>query len=151
MTDEVTIQGVMRGGEMKLLQRDYMVSIVRQWPDGAPFALTATLERPKVSDLQRGYWFAVVVPLVAEFTGDDEDSTHEDLKALFFPKITKVWRNKKTGKRRRRTKRLSIMDFNTKQMTELIDRTRQWAMDFCEGLDIPAPDPQWRVRRGKAA
>lgn len=147
MLDEVTLSARARAGEVVITQRDYLREVVRGWPDDCPLSVTIRRVRPKTSDLQRGYWFAVVIPMVAEFTGDDEDSVHDDLMTHYGEKLTKRWINRKTGKRRQRTRRVSIMDLNTKQATDLIDRVRR---DFgLQGLEIPEPDPAWRAKRRK--
>jgi len=144
VNDELICPASIKGGQLYLTHRRYFDDRIRTWPD-CQATVILRRDRAKTSDLQRAYWFAVVVPMVAEETGDDEDSVHEDLKRLFVPKATKTWRNRKTGKRRQRTERPSIMALTTKQMTELIDRTRQWAGEFLQ-LEIPPPDHRWRER-----
>jgi hypothetical protein len=148
MSDTVTVYGRITDGQMALSHRQRLLEVTRAWPEGTEFEVRVRRHRARISDLQRAYWWAVIVPMVAEQTGDDEDSTHEDLKRVFkhcFPSVRKVWRNKKTGKRRQLTRRLSLTDLNTKQMTELIDSARKWAGEFL-GVEIPPPDPAWRER-----
>jgi hypothetical protein len=137
-------------------QQAYMADCARQMPDG-PFIAEFRRERKGITALQRGYWFAVVVPLVSEYTGDDRDSTHEDLKRLLFPRlglplsVTKRWKNKKTGRRRQRTREMSINDLNSKRMADLIDLVRKWAAEELPGgLHIPEPDKAWRQKREAA-
>jgi hypothetical protein len=94
---------------------------------------------------------AVIVAMVAEYTGDDRESTREDLKRELWkladlPK-TKRWKSKRTGKWRSR--RLSIRDLSTSQMTRLIDVARKWAGEKLS-LEIPGPDPGWRSPRRAA-
>jgi hypothetical protein len=149
VADEIVVPVRVEGGQLKLSQRTYFLEQVKAWPD-CDGTLILRHERPRLSDLQRGYWFAVVVPMIAEETGDDEDGVHDDLLRELGPKVLpKRWRNKKTGKRRQLTRRPSIMSLNTAQMTDLIDRTRQWAGEFLN-LEIPAPDPAWRTRKRPA-
>lgn len=147
--DHVEVAGrIIDGGEIRMMNREYFVGVTSRWPVGTDITITATRKRPKISDLQRAYWFAVPVPILAEWTGDDEDSVHHDLMVKYGPKVTKAWRNKKTGRRRQRTRRVSIMDLNTKQMTDLIDTVRR---DFGnEGVVIPEPDPLWKRRKAEA-
>ena len=106
------------------------------------------LKAQSISDLQRAYWWAVIVAHVAEYTGDDRHSTHEDLKRELWKLAdlprSQRWKSKKTG--RWRSRRLSIRDLSTKQMTALIDVARKWAGEKLS-LDIPAPDPAWRSPR----
>jgi hypothetical protein len=126
-----------------------MLAAVAQWPEGTVFTVTVSRIRARVSDLQRAYWFAVVVPRVAAYTGDDEDAVHDDLMRVFGPKVTKRWKNAKTGRRKQRVVRPSLMSLSTREMTELIDRVRR---DFGDqGVEIPEPDPAWRAKRRKAA
>lgn len=153
MADHFTIFGDKRGEELLLSDAMLMAQAqgLRDMPDG-PVAVEFRRGRKGVSALQRGYWFAVVVKRIAEHTGDDTDSTHEDVKRELFQKlglpfsITKRWRSKKTGRRRQRTKQLSITDLNTKQMTDLIDLARKWAAEF-HRLEIEPPDPKWKEKR----
>lgn len=157
MADHFTIFGDKRGDELVLSDATLMAQAqgLRDMPDG-PVAVEFRRERNTLSVLQRRYWWAVVVRRVAEHTGDDEESTHEDLKHELFPKlglpfsVTRRWKSKKTGRRRQRTKRLSITDLNTKTMTDLIDLARKWAGEF-HGLELEPPDPAWREKRAKAA
>lgn len=148
MADEIAVPVRVVDGELKLSQRTYFLEQVKAWPD-CDGMLTLTRERAKLSDLQRGYWWAVVVPMIADETGDDPDSVHDDLLTKFGPGVvTKRWKNK-AGKRRQFTKRPSLMALNTKQMTDLIDKTRLWAGEWLH-LEIPAPDPLWKQRTRKA-
>lgn len=148
MADEITVQAKKVGAELKIAHRAYLVEGYRDWPEGADVTITVTRARPKLSDLQRGYWFAVVVPIIADYTGDEADSVHHDLMTKYGPKVTHRWKNKITGRWRKRTRRPSIMSLTTKQMTEVIDLVRR---DFGnDGVEIPEPDPLWR-QKGRAA
>lgn len=141
--DEFTVYGRMDAGEVRIDQEAYRRECLRGWRDGATIVVVYRRARAKLSALQRGYYFGVVVPMVAAETGDDEESVHEALKRLLLPKVTRTWRNRKTGKRKQLTVQLSIADLTTKQMTEYVDRARQWADEFL-GIEIPEPDPAWR-------
>ncbi len=122
------------------------------WPVGSPVVAEIRRERKGVSSLQRGYWFGCLVPMLAEHIGDDEKSTHADLKKHLFPQlnlprsITRRWKSKRTGRWRQESKPLSITDLNSKQMTDLIDLARKFAGEF-HHCEIPEPDPSWRTRR----
>jgi hypothetical protein len=148
--DEVTLWGEMRSGQPVARNRAYAEGIYRAWPEGETVSIRIRRERPKISDLQRGYYFAVVVPMIAEETGNDEDVVHEELKRMFLPKVTKIWRNKKTGKRRQLTTRPSLMNLNSKQAAEYTERIRIWAAEDLNLL-IPEPDPRWKEKRSKEA
>ena len=153
MPDEILVQGRTVAGDAPMKidpeQRAYMLAAVGRWPEGTVFTVTVSRVRARVSDLQRAYWFAVVIPRIASYTGDDEDAVHDDLMRVFGPKVTKRWKNAKTGKRKQRVRRVSFSDLSTREATELIDRVRR---DFGDqGLEIPEPDPGWRSRRRKAA
>jgi hypothetical protein len=148
--DEFTVYGRIETGEVLVDQRAYQQECLRTWRDGTIVAVTYRRQRNKLSALQRGYWFGLLVPMVAQETGDDEESVHEALKRLLLPKVTRSWRNRKTGKRRRLTVQLSLGDLDTKQMTDLIDRARLWAAEFLH-LEIPEPDKAWRRHRRERA
>ena len=148
--DEFTVYGRIETGEVLVDQLAYQRECLRGWRDGTVVAVTYRRQRNKASALQHGYWRAVVVPMVAEETGDDEESVHEELKRLLLPTVTRTWRNRKTGKRRRQTVRLSLADLDTKQMTDLIDRARLWAAEFLN-VEIPEPDKAWRRHRRERA
>ena len=105
-----------------------------------------------LSAQQRAYWWAVIIPNIAEATGDDYESTHEDVKVQCWKRAglprAHRWKSKKTGKWRSR--RLSIRDLSTKQMTSLINTARLWAAEFL-GVEIPAPEAIPNRRSWRAA
>lgn len=151
MPDEVVVQGRIVAGEIKLepTDRALLVETARRWPDGSVVTLTASRVWARLSDLQRAYWFAVVVPRVADYTGDEQDAVHDDLLRVYGPRVTKRWKNAKTGKRKQRVHRPSLMSLSSREMTELIDRVRR---DFGDqGVIIDPPDPAWRARKRRAA
>lgn len=154
--DHFEVYGVLGadGLEFSDLQQAILAQKPREldWPVGVPIFVEVRRERKAVSALQRGYWFGKLIPTLANHIGDDEKSTHEDVKREQFPKLnlpfsrTRRWKSKRTGRWRQKTERLSLRDLNAKQMTDLIDLTRKWAGEF-HGLEIEPPDPAWRQKR----
>jgi hypothetical protein len=82
------------------------------------------------SDAQRRYYWPVIIGLISDHTGDDEDSTHEDLKVMFAPKVIN-----KQGKR----VRVTYSDMTTVQREEYHMKIRKWAAETF-GIFIPLPN-----------
>ncbi len=76
-------------------------------------------------------WFAII----AEHTGDTEESVKSDLTFSFAPKI-----ESKTSDDVMRP--MGTSEMNTAQMTEFVTRIYNWASTF--GIWLPHPDDQGR-------
>lgn len=87
-------------------------------------------QRKDGSDQQRGYYWAVIVQMISDYSGDDEDSVHEFLTLKFAPRTI----NKK-GKR----VIIRYSKQSTVQREVYQEKCRQWGAVFL-GLNIPLPN-----------
>lgn len=86
-------------------------------------------KRKDGSDQQRGYYWAVIVRMISDYTGDDEESVHETMTVKFAP-----WETYK-GKRRR----VRYSKMSTVQREEYQEKCRVWAIQFLS-LNVPLPN-----------
>lgn len=109
-------------------------------PEGNEITITAHRRRAKRSLKQSAYWWAVVVPTIAEHCGYTRDEMHEALKAKFLG----------TEDMSRGLLRIgSTRKLNTQEFTDLTDRVILWAAEDL-GVVIPQPERNEKKRR-KAA
>lgn len=141
--------------EFSETQQRYLVDSIRRWPDG-PVTVTVKRERAAKSQLQMGYYRGLILPMIVEEmcgTADDPDQTrqaHLRLKAMFLTPMVVEWVNTETGEQMHRELVPSLADLNSKEMTDFVDRVRQWALDFF-GLVIPEPDKDWKFNKARKA
>lgn len=131
------------------VQARYLVESIRHWPDG-PVTVTVKRQRPQKTTLQLGYYFGVIVAMIAEETGNTADAVHRELKRMHLEPQTYEWVNKETGEVEPRMDLPSVSDLNTVQMADYSEKCRVWAGDFLQ-LEIPEPDPRWKEKARKTA
>jgi hypothetical protein len=156
-TEKVTISASVIAGKLDVSdsQKLYLAETMRRWGTG-PVSLTVKRERAAKSTLQLGYYNALVLPMIVEhICGDAEDEEqtrqlHTWLKSKFLAPVKQEITDQETGEIREVELVASLADANTKEMTDFVDRVRQWAGEF-HGLTIPDPDPEWKQKRGVAA
>ena len=78
---------------------------------------------------QNKYWWGVVIPQIVEATGFTPDEAHEALKEKFLGQDDLSTGLRKIG---------STATLDTGQFTDLIERVRQWALEYLH-CDIPLP------------
>ncbi len=78
---------------------------------------------------QNNYYWGVIIPIIAESTGYDEDSTHEALKEKFNPRETIFGVDKP----------ISTTKMTTIQTEERNTKIREWASGFL-GCYVPKPN-----------
>ena len=101
---------------------------------GTSWEIKLTRLLPTRSNAQNRWYWGVVVPMVAESTGDDEQSIHDALLLKFA--ATKTY-----GKKDRRytltvPKRSKYM--TTAEFSDYCEKVRDWAAQFL-GVNIPDP------------
>ena len=88
---------------------------------------------PTRSNNQNRWYFGVVLPIIAQETGDDEESIHESLLMKFASKRVKS----------KKDKRFSLVvakrskSMNTAEFSEYVEKIRVWVASF--GITIPDP------------
>ena len=100
-------------------------------PDGL-YTIYASDQKPQRT-LRQNRYLRAIDSMIAGFTGDNPNDVHEYLIELHSePVITSIKGLEVTHKMR-------TSSFDTRQMTNYIERVRQWSNDFL-GFYIPAPD-----------
>jgi hypothetical protein len=103
--------------------------------------LTVIVKRfrlPK-SNEQMGYYRVEILPAFAAHIGDDEDSTHLELKRAFFPKRHAV--SKLTGEASDEIPSLSTA--TKEEMSEFMDRIIRYAATIGLPIAPPKGSPEW--------
>jgi len=145
--DEIVMDVAVTKGRLTLPNRALFSDLVRALKDGS-YVLSITRLRAIRSPQANRYWWGVVVHLFSEHTGFTPEEIHEWAKAKFIPK------------------RLALLNGNgdvedeyviggsTRKMTttefyDFVDTVRTFGNERL-GLNIPPPDPAWRVRQDVA-
>lgn len=92
------------------------------------------------SNDQNSYYHGVVIKLLSEHTGYDEDDMHEILKSLFLSDRERLmWDKRKKVTRVKSTSTLTTVEFE-----QYLDKVRKWAAAEL-GVYIPLPNepPSW--------
>jgi hypothetical protein len=152
-TEKVTITASVIAGKLDVSdsQKTYLAETIRRWGTG-PASVTVKRERPAKSDLQLGYYFGLVLPMLVEHIcgdPDDQEQTrqlHTWLKARFLPPVRAEVVDQETGEIKVLELVASLADANTKETSDFVDRVRQWGAEF-HGVEIPDPDPAWKTKR----
>lgn len=126
-------------GNLSVIERTKFLANLQRFR-GQPVELTVDKKHPLRSPDQLAYWFSVPVKILAEELGYTESQMHYALLGECFgfrpglrggPPIPNV---------------SSSAELNTKRFKELIDWVLIWAPSELQ-IDIPPPDPNWRVNR----
>lgn len=130
------ISGRVRAGRLEV-PTGAVQAAVSGWPD-RDVILSIRPARPGRSLRQLRYYHGVVLPLMAEATGQDEDSIHDDMCDRFLTKRHVHYANPHTGEVEerdvaRRTTGLSVQEF-----FDFTERVRVFAIEFL-GLIVPDP------------
>ena len=93
---------------------------------------------------QNGYYWAVVIPIIREWSGQDKDEIHDFLKAKFLSE-RKITIGKSSVNADGSTRLLSTIEFE-----EFCDKIRVWALtDFDNPIKIPMPNEvSWGEENG---
>lgn len=117
----------MLGGKLLLEQRqkfqDYLKTLKDGWIELSIRSRTQGRTKP-----QNAYYWAVIVRLIADHTGQDDDTVHATLKQKFCPKIAFAD---------------TVVPMSTKKLDKLqfidyAEKCRVWAAEFFK-LNIPLP------------
>lgn len=124
----ITQQGalVMNNQNMKIYQ-----SLMRRWA-GKEIILTIEEKKNRRSLRQNAYYWGVVIPLIAEYTGYSENDIHDLLKTMFLKKYIVLNGKEKTIIR-------STSELTTAEFAEYLKKIVQWAWDK---LQIVIPEPE---------
>lgn len=123
----------------KLKILDHVKKAINLWvstfKNGTKLDIIIRKQKTKSTNLQRGYYFGVVIPILADYFGhDNPEDMHEDLKLKFNPVKSKIDPNKIIGGS---TTKLSTVEFFSAE-DSYIERIVRWAaMEF--SIYIPPP------------
>lgn len=144
MSTKLTIFGNVTNGVVQLPYKFHKMITDLGLPR---FKMVISEDRPKRSNPQNAYWWGVLVPHVLEGLRDSGHTflspdckehcelVHELICDKYLPKEVNIVLKDGYGFiERGRTSRL-----NTKEMTDLIDNVRHWALEMF-GIEIPLPD-----------
>jgi hypothetical protein len=117
-----------------------MAELKRVFPDGHKLTVEYKSRR-KPRSLSQNAYFHMVLGLIADECGQDLDAVKSTVKTMYAkkPLLDKEGEpiyDKATGEQAMYIQDTSDMD--TIEMTELVDKTRMFALDFF-GMDIPLP------------
>jgi hypothetical protein len=93
---------------------------------------------------QNGYWWSVVIPMVAEACGyqrHEHEAVHDEL--------IRVLVGLKPDSNPALQIRVSTTEMDTQDFNTLIESVQIFAAEKM-GIVIPDPDPEWKVKRAKA-
>lgn len=128
--------GLVQDGKLRLDYKAQFDAYIKRF-EGDEVVVKVTKRRSQRSDEQNGYWWAVVVPLLAEHCGYTHDEMHDALKLKFLSREDMSKGLIRVG---------STAKLNTLEFADLVDRVALWAAeDF--GVVIPLPDKRWREKR----
>ena len=124
-------------GKLKML--DHVRAGIKRWistfADGTKVEITIKKYRKKRTNLQNSYYWAVVIPILADHVGhDNPEDMHEDLKLYFNPIKSKLNPSNKIGGT---TTKLSTEEFFSAE-TSYVERICRWASE--QGVFIPPPE-----------
>jgi len=113
--------------------KDHVHKFIQDLSEDKAWWVTVKPFRKNRSLLQNAYYWPVVVGLIAQETGNDQDTVHEGLlgvcfgyKRIFFDGAWREIPNRRSSK------------LNTKEFNEYLECCCRWAAT--EGIYIPDPD-----------
>lgn len=125
-------------GKLKMLDfaREGMKRWVATFKDGTNVDVVIRKHRKKRTTLQNSYYWAVVIPILANHFGhDNAEDMHEDLKRAFNPVPSKIDPNERIGGS---TTKMSTEEFFSDE-TSYVERICRWAAMEHE-VYIPPPE-----------
>jgi hypothetical protein len=137
---DVVASGSVKGGRLYFHNRRAFDEQVRQFRDGAQVEIAVTIRRANRSQQQNGWYWSVIVQLIAEHTGYTPDEVHEFLKAKFIPKRLAI-ANGNGEVVDEYVLGGSTRKLNTLEFSAYCEAVQQWA---AATLDCYIPDPDER-------
>ena len=145
MTDEYigAAENTERGMVMSEASRQAMVRALKGWQLG-PLDVIVRPHQVRRSSRANRYYFGVVLEWMAEETGQDKDSIHEEMCWRFLePRVISLT-NKTTGEVVERKLRGESSKLSVAAFYKFVEETRLWSSEWLK-IEIPDPDPGWRA------
>lgn len=89
---------------------------------------------------QNAYYHAVVVPKCAKRCQLTEEEMHAVIKHLFLPRVQRTYRGDSWDDP------ASTTNLNRTEWEVFMEKIKCWAATELDGLVIPDPDPNWKLR-----
>ena len=141
--DDVVVDVEVQDGRVRLPNRKLFAELVRGLRPG-PYVLTLGRLRAIRSPQANRYYWGIVMHLLSEYTGFTPDECHEWAKAKFIPKRLAVL-NQNGDVEDEYVIGGSTRKMTTTEFYDFVETVRTFAQEKL-GLEIPPPDPAWRVR-----
>lgn len=110
--------------------------------------VTVEQRKDRRTHVANRYHWAVVIKMIAEETGQDEDSIHYDLCDRFLRRRIH-YIDMATGRTVEREFAIGSSGLTVREFYEFVERCRLFAAEFF-GLSIPDPDSEYRRERDRA-
>ena len=124
-------------GKLKLLDREK--EAIRRWcltfKTGTKVDITIRKHRSKRSNKQNAYYWRVVIPILGDYFGYDQEEMHEELKVMFNAIQSKIDPSRKIGGS---TTKMSTVEFFSDDESSYVERICRWAATEY-GVFIPPP------------
>lgn len=124
-------------GNLKLLDRER--EAIRRWcmtfKTGTKVDITIRKHRSKRTNDQNAYYWGIVIPILADHFGYDQEEMHEELKILFNPIKSKIDPSRTIGGS---TTKMSTVEFYSDDESSYVERICRWAATEY-GLYVPPP------------
>ena len=118
---------------------DHIKTAISRWcmtfKTGSHVEIIIRKHREKVTDPQRGYYFGVAIPILANHFGYDKEEMHEEMKLMFNPIPSKIDPSRTIGGS---TTKMSTVEFFSDQ-DSYVERICRWAASE-HGVYIPPPE-----------
>lgn len=141
---DISLNVEMVDGRLCLVNRPLFHDLLRTLRNG-PYELSLTRLRAIRSQQANRYWWGVVVHLFSEHTGYTPEEIHEWAKAKFIPKRLALL-NGNGDVEDEYVIGGSTRKMTTTEFADFVDTVRQFGNERLD-LNIPDPDPDWRVVR----
>lgn len=119
-------------GKLVIYDKEKLVTYL-SIKEGKELEMRLSEYRKKRSDEENRYYRGVVLPIIEDHTGQDDDSLHEFFKDKFLPK-----REIKVGNETRKVP-ISTTELSTIGMEEYLGKIREWSSQELECY-IPLPN-----------
>lgn len=125
-------RGTIKDRKLVILDRVALDEYIASLPEGTEVGLIIAKRQKDRSDRQNGYYWGVVLKLIAKDTGHTEEELHEIFKRKFLPPKVVTYRG--VGIKMPS----STTEASTLEFTDYIERIRAEAGTM--GITIPDPD-----------
>ena len=133
-----------QNGMLKILDRQMFKQIVSKFGE-EPFTLEVKAMSDQRTARQNNYYWGIVIPIISDHCGCDNEYMHAELKAIFLSEKV-VIKDKERGlgqakKTINMTKFTSELD--KKEFADYIDKIKAWALSF-DNIVIPEPEEDFK-------